>query len=155
MATSKYYATEKPYTAKQMGDACEMLVAAELTLGGIPSLKVPDNWPSYDILAQPRDSETPLRISVKSRTFKKGGDDFVIYRETDAFDWLAVVILRCPNCPRRIFIIPREVADARARKNKPTSKTADERYWPIDQTERLFPEFEDNFCLAPLGRQAG
>jgi hypothetical protein len=30
-----------------MGDACEMLVAAELTLAGIPALKVPDNWPHY------------------------------------------------------------------------------------------------------------
>jgi hypothetical protein len=26
------------YTTKQMGDACEMLVAAELTLAGIPAL---------------------------------------------------------------------------------------------------------------------
>jgi len=30
------------YTNKQMGDACEMLVAAELTLAGIRALKVPD-----------------------------------------------------------------------------------------------------------------
>lgn len=35
----------KRYTTKQLGDACEMLVAAELTLAGIPALKVPDNWP--------------------------------------------------------------------------------------------------------------
>lgn len=30
------------YTTKQMGDACEMLVAAELTLAGVPALKMPD-----------------------------------------------------------------------------------------------------------------
>lgn len=42
------------YTTKQMGDACEMLVAGELTLAGIPALKVPDNWPGYDVVAQPR-----------------------------------------------------------------------------------------------------
>ena len=41
------------YTTKQMGDACEMLVAAELTLAGVPALKVPDNWPGYDVIAQP------------------------------------------------------------------------------------------------------
>ena len=41
------------YTTKQMGDACEMLVAAELTLAGIPALKVPDNWPGYDVIGQP------------------------------------------------------------------------------------------------------
>jgi hypothetical protein len=142
--------TKKSYTSKQMGDACEMLVAAELTLAGVPALKVPDNWPSYDIIAQPCDNETPVRISVKARTFKTGAA-FIEYLETDAFDWLAVVLLKCPDRPRRIFLIPRGIADAKARKNKPTTKTAKERYWPIDQIEKLFPEFEANFTLAPLG----
>jgi hypothetical protein len=45
-------APARPYTSKQMGDACEMLVAAELTLAGIPALTVPDNWPGYDVIAQ-------------------------------------------------------------------------------------------------------
>jgi hypothetical protein len=31
-------APAKLYTSKQMGDACKMLVAAELTLAGIPAL---------------------------------------------------------------------------------------------------------------------
>jgi hypothetical protein len=43
--TTDAEAPAKLYTSKQMGDACEMLVAAELTLAGIPALKVPDNWP--------------------------------------------------------------------------------------------------------------
>ena len=46
-------ATARKFTSKQMGDACEMLVAAELTLAGIPALKVPDNWPHYDVIVQP------------------------------------------------------------------------------------------------------
>jgi hypothetical protein len=36
----------KSHTRKQMGDACEMLVAGELTLAGNPALKVPDYWPA-------------------------------------------------------------------------------------------------------------
>ncbi|KAF0123552.1 MAG: hypothetical protein FD139_1430 [Methylocystaceae bacterium] len=140
----------KPYTRKQMGDACEMLIAAELTLAGVPALKVPDNWPGYDVIAQPPGLNEPLRISVKSRTFKKGAA-FVEYLETDTFDWLAIVLLNCPDHSRRIFLIPRAVADAKARKNKPTTKTAKERYWPIDQIADVFPEFEDNFSLAPEG----
>lgn len=59
------------YTTKQMGDACEMVVAAELTLAGVPALKVPDNWPGYDVIAQPV-GRPAQRISVKSRTFKHG-----------------------------------------------------------------------------------
>jgi hypothetical protein len=138
------------YTKKQMGDACEMLVAAELTLAGIPALKVPDNWPGYDVIAQPFGKE-PQRISVKSRTFKRGSDAFVTYLETDSFDWIAIVILPAEaeaDVGRRIFIIPRDVADDKARRNKPTTKTAKERYWRIDEVAQKFSEFENNFLLS-------
>jgi hypothetical protein len=135
------------YTSKQMGDACEMLVAAELTLAGIPALKVPDNWPGYDVIAQPPGSGKPLRISVKARTFKRGAD-FVVYNVDDTFDWLAIVLLGCEGVrPRRIFVLPREVADSTARKNAETAKTAKERYWRIDEIERTFPAYENNFDL--------
>jgi hypothetical protein len=43
----------KNYITKQMADAGEMLVAAELTLAGVPSLRVPDLWPGYYVIAQP------------------------------------------------------------------------------------------------------
>ena len=81
------------YTRKQMSDACEMLVAAELTLAGMPALKMPDNWPGYDVIAQPVGTAMPQRISVKSRTFKPG-PAYVDYKEGDSFDWLAIVICR-------------------------------------------------------------
>ena len=63
--------SDRRYTSKQMGDAGEMLVAAELTLAGVPAIKVPDNWPGYDVVAQPPGGERPVRISVKSRTYKR------------------------------------------------------------------------------------
>jgi hypothetical protein len=44
------------YNTKQMGDACEMLVAAELTLAGVPAMRVSENWPGYDVVAQPADN---------------------------------------------------------------------------------------------------
>jgi hypothetical protein len=135
------------YTPKQMGDACEMLIAAELTLAGTPALKVPDNWPGYDVIAQPQDSSRPLRISVKSRTYKKG-QAFVSYVVNDTFDWLAIVLLNCDDeRKRRIFVIPRTLADSTARQNSPTATNADERYWRIDEIAELFPDFEDNFSL--------
>src|SRR5215472_7938628 len=81
----------RSYTSKQMGDACEMLVAAELTLAGVPALKASDYWPGYDVIAQPRDRK-PQRISVESRTLKQGAA-FVSYLAENVFDWLAIVIL--------------------------------------------------------------
>ena len=138
---------ERPYSSKQMGDACEMLVAAELTLAGIPALKVPDGWPGYDVVAQSRDGSEPLRISVKSRTFKKGSA-FVEYWMKDDFDWLAIVILPAGiETKRRIFLIPRSVANENARRDGEHTKTAEQRYWRIDEVARRFAEFENNFTL--------
>lgn len=108
------------YTRKQMGDACEMLVAAELTLAGIPALKVPDLWPGYDVIAQPLDREAQ-RISVKSRTFKRG-PAYLEYNAPDIFDWLAVVLLPgIGEIERQIFLIPRQFADDNARRNGPAT----------------------------------
>lgn len=136
------------FTSKQMGDACEMLIAAELTLAGIPALKVPDNWPHYDVIAQP---ETGLaqRISVKSRTFKSG-PAYVEYKAGDQFDWLAIVLL---SAVRDIYMVPRLVADQHARRDKPTSKTAELRYFRIDEVERLFGHYRGNFALMAPDRE--
>jgi hypothetical protein len=135
-----------------MGDACEMLVAAEMTLAGVPALKMPDNWPGYDVIAQLRDIESPQRISVKSRTFKRGGNTFVEYNVNDQFDWLAIVLLASVDqLNRRIFVVPKSVADVRSRKGNPTSKTANARWWPQDQVARVLGEFENNFALLREG----
>jgi hypothetical protein len=128
-----------------------MLVAAELTLAGIPSMKVPDYWPGYDVIAQPP-TEKPQGVSVKSRHFKRGSDDFFGYLVTDVFDWLALVILPGDaETRRRIFIIPRTLADATASKNRPGTKHDNERYWRIDKVAIVFADFEDNFTLNGTG----
>ncbi|TIT46455.1 MAG: hypothetical protein E5W72_22120, partial [Mesorhizobium sp.] len=142
--------TRKQYTTKQMGDACEMIVAAELTLAGIPALKVPDNWPGYDVIAQPLNSK-PQCISVKSRTFKTG-PAYVGYNDYDVFDWLAVVLLFVGEIKsREVYLIPRSVTDELARRDQPTSKTASERYFRVDQVDCLFGHYRANFTLDPLG----
>jgi hypothetical protein len=141
----------KNYTTEQMADAGEMLVAAELTLAGVPSLRVPDIWPAYYVIAQPLGRE-PQRISVKSRTFKPG-PAYLSYNVTDIFDWLAIVILPGnTETRRRLFLIPRTLADAKARRDKPLSKTENERYWRIDEVSKIFAKFENNFTLQEISR---
>ena len=141
-------ASSRRFTSKQMGDACEMLVAAELTLAGIPALKVPDNWPHYDVIARPVGAPAQ-RISVKSRTWKRGAA-FVDYNETDDFDWLAIVLLSGEDSLNRmIYLVPRSEADRNARRDKPTSKTAKLRYFRIDEVDKLFAGYRDNFDLQP------
>lgn len=138
----------KRYTTKQLGDACEMLVAAELTLAGIPALKVPDNWPGYDVIAQPRDAP-PQRISVKARTYRKGGAHFADYYEgAEDFDWIAVVLLESAELnERRIYIVPRMEFDAVAKAwlDKRLGRT--QRYVSLARIEPLFGGFRNNFTL--------
>jgi hypothetical protein len=139
------------YTTKQMGDACEMLVAAELTLAGVPAMKAPDYWPGHDAIAQPV-GMPPQRISVKSRTYKRGAA-FVRYSARDAFEWLAIVVLPGNGCTqRRIYVIPREVADAMFR--FVSARQPDERECNIDQLHRKFAAYEGNFGLNPTGSAA-
>jgi len=147
MGMSNSDGMQRLYTTKQMGDACEMLVAAEMTLAGVPALKVPDNWPGYDVIAQPV-GVNPQRISVKSRTFKKGAA-YVGYYAYDVFDWLAIVILPSVLLSERtIYIVPRDVAELLARRDSPTAKTQAERYFRIDQVHAIFGAWQDNFALA-------
>jgi hypothetical protein len=86
--------------------------------------------------------------------FKRGGGTFVVYDAKDQFDWLAIVLLPGEDqAGRRIFSVPRTVADARVKQDKPTSKTKTERYWRQDKGADVPSEFEDNFCLSLTGKQ--
>ena len=105
------------------------------------------------MIAQPP-GKNPQRVSVKSRTFKSGAA-YVSYLETDSFEWLAIVLLPGEaESKRRIFIIPRVLADDKARKDKPTAKSAKDRYWRIDEVSKLFHDYEDNFSLDSRPRRA-
>lgn len=143
--TIKALKKDRDYTSKQMGDAGEMIVAAELTLAGIPALKVPDNWPHYDVIAQPKIGPAQ-RISVKSRTYKKGGGR-IGYNGSDAFDWLAIVLLENKRegfLKRKIYIIPKKIADEKAYK---ALKAHDKKRYDVGRVEALFSKYENNFSL--------
>jgi hypothetical protein len=151
IATTK---TPRNYTSKQMGDACEMIVAAEATLAGVPAFTVPTNWPDYDVIAQPKD-RVPQRIYVRSRTFKRGGDTAVDFNSNAQFDWWGIVLLPgADQTTRRIFIVPKEVAEARSKRNAPGTKWGHYRYVRQDKVSETFPEFENNFSLSPTGTSA-
>jgi hypothetical protein len=132
------------YTTKQLGDACEMLIAGELTLAGIPALRVPDSWPGYDVIAHPP-QRSPQRISVKSRT--KGRSKFIDFEPHD-FDWLAVVLLDGVN--RRFFVLPSEAAIKLSRPRSPEQqqRSAGSRCLHLTSiTLRELCRFENNFKL--------
>jgi hypothetical protein len=124
-----------------MGDACEMLVAAELTLAGVPALRVPDNWPGYDVIAHPPD-RMPQRVSVKSRTTGKG---HIVAFDPATCDWLAIVLLE--GGQRSIFVVPRDVADANAFARSKARKSASRGIALTKFGRKPLSNYENNFKL--------
>jgi hypothetical protein len=141
-------------TSKQFGDAAEFLVLSELTFAGIPAAKMPDNWPGYDLIAQPANIP-PQRINVKACRWSEAPGRFIIYKKSDDFEWIAFVLNECPGeVPRRVFIIPREVLDAKAMHGKATSKVANESAVLCRRIPVQFPEYESNFKLVKFATVA-
>jgi hypothetical protein len=148
------------FTRKQMGDAGEMLVAAELTLHGIPAFLVPSQWRAYDVVGQCPERGLQ-RISVKTRNFTSS--NFVSYGDEDEFDWLAIVVLPATTrYRRRTFIVPRDVANTRSYESPDWDGRGFHVYklvrWPnFSSDSRLhldcgLADYEDNFCLSGTTR---
>src|SRR5262249_53583031 len=55
-----------------------------------------------------------------------------------------------PESRRRIFIVPRAVADLKARRNT-KGKTTQYPYFPVDKIATTFAGFENNFTLSTSG----
>jgi TetR/AcrR family transcriptional regulator, transcriptional repressor of bet genes len=130
------------HSTRLIGDACALLVAAELTLAGVPALKAPEYWPGYNVIAQPR-GRPPQRVLVKSGTFTRGAAN-VAYSTLDVFDWMAFVIFVGET--RRCFVVPRSVIEDTVQKfgSEPAINL---REYRIDDVAEQFAVFENNFCL--------
>jgi hypothetical protein len=122
-------------TAKQRGDAAEHYVISMLGFNGTPAAKMPDGWPSYDIVAQPPAGVRPVRISVKFRNYHYTGDPtrtYFTYEPNDEFDFIACVLKHQTGF--RTWIVPRGVADATTYNLKPRGKQT-ERWWTLKTLE--------------------
>lgn len=132
-------------TTKQVGDAAEYLTAGMMTLAGMPTTVMPDNWPDYDLITQPP-GDLPQRINVKSRREKFFDVTHKPYTrwvqlQPDGWDWFVFVWVPKGKKPR-FWVIPNEIIrrDIKAQANG-------ERRVAVRTLERLFNQYEDNFAL--------
>jgi hypothetical protein len=142
------------FNKKQMGDAGEMLVAAEMTLAGVPTFLAPSNWPTYDLIGESKDFLAPQRISVQTRTFMPGASQNVDYCKElkNNFDWLAIVLLDCSGeMKRRFFIVPKAIADEIFDSGRIGTKNEGWKFLQVDKMDKKLQKFEDNFDLSPIG----
>ena len=127
-------------TPKQIGDGCEMLVAAHLTLAGSPAVLMPDGWPGYDLIAQPPDGQ-PQRISVKARSRShRGRSTHTCHFYPDGCEWIAFVFLP-EDEPERIWIVPADVA------RDLSLPDGIRRKFPLALLEKKLATWKGNFAL--------
>jgi hypothetical protein len=110
---------------------------------------MPAGWPGYDIAADP--AGRPLqRVQVKSSTFSK--TRYIEWFNDDEFDWLAIVILPAPGRDRRrLFIVPREVADERST----PADFRNGRNFNVGKLIQQLADFENNFSLGRNAAHSG
>jgi hypothetical protein len=126
-------------TTKQRGDAAEHYVISMLGFNSVPAAKMPDNWPGYDLVAQPPDGAQPLRISVRFRIDGKHAP-YVRYKPNERFDFIALVYKRPDGI--RTWILPRSVAEKTA-----NGKKTGTRFWSRHTLEKRCSAYENNFRL--------
>jgi TetR/AcrR family transcriptional repressor of bet genes len=118
------------HTAGAPGLGWAMLIAAEMTLAGVPALAVPRDWAAYDVIAQPP-GRAAQRVAVRLATPKPDGG-WAGYENQAGFDWLAIIV---PGAIRRVFIVPSHLAGGTAMQ-------------PADSVDVRFSAYENNFHLA-------
>lgn len=125
---------------KQFGDACEHYVLAMLGFANVPAVKMPDNWPGYDVVAQLHPGQLQ-QIAVQGRRLPNSGMAFRL-KSGAVWDWFAAVPHCAKNSSTRCWILPRRTALLLSTK------------MPVASEHRLnisvlqeHPEWESNFKL--------
>jgi TetR/AcrR family transcriptional regulator, transcriptional repressor of bet genes len=120
-----------------------MLVASELTLGGIPAAPAPANNAGYDIVAQPGDRALQRVAVVCMPADQK---QLTLEQTEGAFEWIAIVQWNGGNQPqRRIFIAPSSELTGAAANIRVRAKAAAP--CVLERDDERLRRFENNFML--------
>jgi len=95
-------------TTKHLGDAGEYYALSQFIFWGLAATKMPDNWPSYDLVVDLNDDLK--KVSVKTRITSK--DNFSTehfkFSKNDTFDFLVGIFKARENIWS--WVLPRDVA---------------------------------------------
>jgi len=134
------------FTTKHLGDAGEYFALSQFSFEGLPSAKMPDNWPEYDLAIGTK--EKLKTVSVKTRLTSNGSfnTEHCKFNAKDNFDFIACIFVISRE-DIRSWIIPGSIA-----KNKefaPKSKNQDYRRLSFKQLENEpgLKIYEDNWTL--------
>lgn len=117
----------KNLTSKQLGDAGEHMIAAELSFAGFPTVMMPDNWPDYDLIFMK--DNVNLTVQVKTCRTLPPGSWVCEFSEEMRFDYLSIV----EASTRRNWLIPRSALVEHARR----PETAKNPCWWVNTNQLL------------------
>ena len=134
------------FTKKHLGDAGEYYALSQFSFSGLPSTKMPDNWPEYDLIVDVNGA--PKKISVKTRSNNKGKftTEHCKFSADDNFDFIACIFIVSRE-EIRCWIIPEGIANKhgdRNNKNNPSYRHIS--YKQLTEEEEL-KKYEKNWSL--------
>ena len=123
----------KRLTNKQLGDAGEHFVCGMLGFHGVPTVKMPDNWPDFDLVGYYRqDSSVTIQVKTVYKYSMKGQLwAWTAFAPECPFDYLAAVVWDegIPEC----WLIPRDVLVKESR--RPGSPQVQDQNWWINPND--------------------
>lgn len=132
-------------TSKQRGDAGEYYVCAMLGFAGIPTAKMPDNWPDYDLMADIHGRQLKIQVKTMSYTafYESGWNPN--FPPAMNFDYLAIVVT---GEEIEAWMLPKSALVTYLRKPQPSAATNN---WRIPKKFLLneLMNFRNNWLLDP------
>ncbi|MBK6591403.1 MAG: hypothetical protein IPG23_01030 [Burkholderiales bacterium] len=137
----------KRISTKLLGDAGEHYALSRFSFAGNYAAKMPDNWEGYDLAVET--GQGLVRVSVKTRSESSAwrANSWFNWDDRKDCDWF-VFIFKAANGQLRSWVIPSEVADARA--TKPTSRSKTPWYRELSWrkiTQPILLAYEDNWSM--------
>jgi len=134
------------FTTKHLGDAGEYFVLSQFSFTGLPSAKMPDNWPEYDLVVDVNGELKKVSVKTRSKTNGSFETEHCKFSKKDKFDFLVCIFIKSRK-EVRSWIIPEAVATKD--KFAPKSKDPDYRRLSYKQLteEGDLKKYEDNWSL--------
>lgn len=130
-------------TTKQFGDAYEYAVLSELNFAGLPSTKLPNCWPGYNLMIADRpDGRVSVRGLRHSATSQRSNGFWRF--KPEGWDWLALVRFHT-DVRRQFYVVPCDFALA-------NSRHGSDGCCDLNVHTPGLEAFRDNWTLSTTGR---
>lgn len=129
-------------TTKQRGDAGEYYAISQFIFAGKPAVKMPDNWPGYDLIVDVKGELKKISVKMRMTTKATFSTEHCKFNFNDDFDFIVFIFKSSKEI--RSWIVPVNVAKS----NGIISNSENENYCRLSFKQLMkLDEYEDNWLL--------